>query len=114
MALIIKNKIIPFGDYDTINLFGVLFTKEDQLSDRVINHENIHTEQMKELLYIGFYIWYGLEYIIIRLFHKKQNGAYRDISFEEEAYNNEHNLDYIKTRKRYSWFKYIKIKSSKV
>ena len=35
-----------------------------------------------------FYIWYGIEYVIIRFFHNKQSFAYHDVSFEEEAHNN--------------------------
>ena len=67
---------------------------------------------MKEMGYIFFYLWYCTEYCLIRLFHKKQSGAYHDVSFEEEAYANDNNLDYLKTRKHYSWVKYIKIKSN--
>lgn len=105
---IIHTKYFPFGRYSTINLFGFLFTKKNNLSDVDINHESIHTEQMKEMLYIFFYIWYGIEYIAIRLLHNSQHGAYRDVSFEEEAYINERDLSYIKNRKHYSWFKYVK------
>lgn len=45
----------------------------------------------------SFYIWYGLEYLIIRLLRLKdsQNDCYRDVSFEEEAYMNEDNLQYL-------------------
>ena len=109
---IIFNKWFPFGRYTTLNFFGILFTKSDYVSPRVINHESIHTEQMKETLWIGFYLWYGIEYLLIRLFHRKQNCAYHDVSFEEEAYNNDLNRDYLFTRKRYSWIKYIKIRSN--
>ena len=63
----IKNNIIPFSGYKAINLFGILFYKGSEPSEKVINHESIHTEQMKELLYVFFYIWYGIEYFI-RLF----------------------------------------------
>lgn len=109
---VIVNNIFPFGKYETINIFGLLFTKsKEPLSDKTINHESIHTAQMKEMLFIFFYLWYGIEYILIRLFHKKQNTAYHDISFEEEAYNNDKNLNYLNERKPYAWFKYIKIKS---
>ena len=110
---IIYNKFIPFGRYSAINLFGILFTKSKQLDDYTINHELIHTTQMKELAYIFFYLWYGIEYIYVRLFHKKQNDAYHDVSFEEEAYNNEYNLNYLNERKCYSWIKYIRLKSNK-
>lgn len=70
--IIIRTRHFPFGSYTTINLFGILFTKNKKLSKHTINHERIHTKQMKEMLYIFFYLWYGLEYIIIRLFHVKQ------------------------------------------
>ena len=110
---IVKTSWFPFGGYSTINLFGILFTKEDYLTKDTILHEQIHTAQMKEMLYIFLYIWYGLEYIIIRLFHKTQHGAYKDVSFEEEAYNNAYNWTYLETRKHYAWTKYLKISNRK-
>lgn len=57
---------------------------------------------MKEMLYIPFYLWYGVEWLI-KLFYK--GNAYRNLSFEREAYDNQYNLDYLKTRKHYSWLK---------
>ena len=111
---IIPNRFIPFGDYGIINLFGILFTKNKTglLRNKDVNHELIHTAQMKELGYIGFYLWYGIEYLLIRLFHKKQGDAYHDVSFEEEAYANEKDLSYLDKRKHYTWFKYLKVKSN--
>ena len=110
---IIHTKHFPFGSYATINLFGILFTKQDKLIPRDINHEKIHTAQMKEMGYIFFYLWYFIEYLIIRLFHRKQGNAYHDISFEEEAYTNQYNYSYLKNRKHYAWIKFIKIRSYK-
>jgi hypothetical protein len=66
---------------------------------------------MQEMLWVFYYLWYGIEYVIVRLFHRKQNNAYHDISFEEEAHNNDENVEYLKTRKHYAWIKYVKIKS---
>lgn len=109
---VIKTKHFPFGGYKAINIFGIIFTKKE-LSERELNHELIHTKQMKEMLYLFFYLWYGIEYLITRIFHDTQHSAYRDISFEEEAYNNEADLNYINTRKHYAWSKYIGIDSSK-
>lgn len=103
---IIENKIIPFPGYKAINLFGILFVREGaKISKQDLNHESIHTAQMKEMLYIFFYIWYIVEWVI-RLF--KKGNAYRNISFEQEAYNNEDNLEYLNNRKHYEWFKYLK------
>jgi hypothetical protein len=67
------------------------------------------------MLWVPFYLWYGIEYLIIKLFRLKdeQGEQYHDISFEEEAHNNDTNLNYCNERKHYAWFKYLKIKSSK-
>lgn len=104
---IIPNKIIPFNGFLAINLFGNLFVREEYWSsmsdDRkevTINHESIHTAQMKELLYIFFYIIYGLEWFV-RLFINGGN-AYRNISFEKEAYDHEKDFDYLNNRKHFA------------
>lgn len=101
--IIIRNKIIPFEGFKAINLFGILFVRENaNIDDRTINHEEIHTAQMKEMLYIFFYLWYLIEWLI-RLFGK--GNAYRKISFEKEAYNNENDETYLTKRKHYNWLK---------
>lgn len=103
---IIRNKIIPFKGFISINLFGILFVRGDrQLSPRVINHEEIHTAQIMELLYIFYYIWYLIEWII-RLFMK--GNAYKNISFEREANANEHDPDYLSKRDHYSFIRYMR------
>lgn len=61
---VIYNKIIPFKGYKCINLFGVLFVRKGcTMRERDYNHEAIHTKQMKELLYVPFYILYILEWL---------------------------------------------------
>ena len=107
---IIYNNLIPFKGFVAMNLFGVLFARNEyrnKISDRTINHESIHTAQLKEMGYIFFYIWYFIEWLI-RLFINSD--AYRNISFEREAFINDDNLDYLKTRECFSWLKYIKQK----
>lgn len=104
---IINNGIIPFKGYNAINLFGVVYTKV-LLTDVQKNHEAIHTEQMKWMGYVPFYIWYLLEYFIKLPFYGfKNKKAYYAISFEREALNNEKDMEYTKTRKPYGWFKYL-------
>lgn len=101
--LIIRNKVIPFKGFKAINLFGILFVRENaKLDAKTINHEEIHTAQMKEMLYIFFYLWYVIEWII-RLFGK--GNAYRKVSFEKEAYNNQDDVTYLTKRKKYNWLK---------
>ena len=105
---IIYNNLIPFKGFVAMNLFGILFARNEyrnKISDRTINHESIHTAQIKEMGYIFFYIWYLVEWLIRLVIN---SDAYRNISFEQEAFINDDNLDYLKTRKRFSWLKYIK------
>ncbi len=108
---IIYNKFIPVKGYTAINLFGVLFARKGETVDkRLINHEEIHTAQMKELLYVFFYILYVAEWI----FRLVQFGrsAYENISFERESHDNQSDYGYLKTREKYSWIKYIKNKQN--
>lgn len=78
---IIYNNILPFKGFKAINLFGVLFARKGaNITQTTINHESIHTEQMKELLYLLFYIWYIIEWLI-RLFLK--GNAYRNSLLKE-------------------------------
>lgn len=114
--IVIRNKFIPFGNYKAMNLFGIVFVKKGaKFTEEDYNHEKIHLKQMQEMLWIFFYLWYGIEYLVIRILSDcdTQTGRYHDVSFEEEAHKNDKNLEYLKTRKHYTWFKYVKIGSSK-
>ena len=103
---IVRNRIIPFPGYKAMNLFGILFVRGDaKVDDVTINHESIHTAQMKELLYVFFYLWYVIEWLV-RLFMK--GNAYRNICFEREAYGHQKDLCYLEKRKHYCWFKLIR------
>lgn len=103
---IIRNKIIPIKGFRAINLFGILFVRGNaEINDVVLNHERIHTAQMREMLYAPFYVWYVIEWLIRLIIDKKT--AYRSIGFEKEAYQNQHNLSYLKERKIYSSLKYL-------
>ena len=106
--IVIRNKWIPFGNYDAINIFGILFCKEDaKLTPSLIRHESIHTAQIKELLYLIFYVWYCVEYLIKLCKYKTNKATYRKISFEQEAYRHEFDVNYLNTRKHYVWMSYI-------
>jgi hypothetical protein len=71
----------------------------------IINHERIHFQQALELLVIPFYVIYVLEWLFKLPFYGKE--AYKNISFEKEAYSNQLDLQYLKNRKRYNWIKLI-------
>ena len=102
---IIYNKLIPLKGFSAINLCGVVFARKElkPLGKATIQHEEIHTAQMKELWYVGFYILYLFEWIYRLIFHTK--AAYKGISFEVEAYNNQWRNKYLEYRKPYAMWR---------
>ena len=76
----------------------IIIKKNYRKEDELINHERIHIVQQLEMLVIPFYIVY-LYYNVTR--------GYRNNPFEIEAYANDDNLDYLDSRKMYSWTKHI-------
>ena len=105
---IIRNNFIPFSGYKAMNLFGVLFVRGNaRIDDITLNHEKIHTAQMKEMLYVFFYLWYVIEWLIRLFAFKGAKFAYRNISFEREAYQREGDLTYLSRRKMFAFVGYI-------
>jgi hypothetical protein len=108
---IIYNNVIPPKGFSAINLFGVLFVRKGiAVTERLVDHEQIHTAQMKELLYIFFYIWYILEWLVKLVRYGKQ--SYYNISFEREAYSKDCDPNYLKNRKPFSFIKYLWTKNN--
>ena len=103
---VITNTLIPIKGYVAMTTWPFIFARKE-LSKYVLNHEEIHGEQQKELLVIIFYIIYVLEYIIKLCITFDHDKAYKSISFEQEANRYEHDLNYISTRRHYAWIKYV-------
>ena len=108
MVLIVTKILIPRG-YRGLTIFPFVFIryKEDRKNEVLLNHERIHLRQQLELLILPFFIFYGLEFVIRLFEYKNFNSAYRNISFEREAYSNEKNLRYLNGRNWYSFTKYL-------
>ena len=103
---VIYNKWIPFKGFKCINICSFLFIRKGCfMSEKDYNHEAIHTAQMKEMLYVFFYIWYFVEWLI-EIFHYGST-AYHTNTFEREAYSNDDDLTYLATRPRFAWWKYL-------
>ena len=86
-------------------IFPFILVKSKLLESNrtLINHERIHHKQQLELLILPFYIFYFFHYVINLIIYKDHYKAYINIIFEKEAYIHEENLDYLKTRKLFSW-----------
>lgn len=106
--ILISKYLVPNG-YLGITVFPFVFLKyRSSKKDYVlVNHEKIHLKQQLEMLIIPFFIWYFIEFIIRLLQYKKWRLAYQNISFEREAYTNEKDLDYLKSRSFLSFIKYL-------
>jgi hypothetical protein len=97
---------VPFLWVSGMALFPFVLVRTKQPDAVLLHHERIHLRQQLELGIIPFYIWYLLEYLIRRWQYNTHYDAYRNISFEREAFENEHDLTYWKTRNWYGFLSY--------
>jgi hypothetical protein len=96
-------------NFNGITLWPFVILKHPSLKkDAVfINHESIHLRQQAELLLVLFYVWYGIEFIFRWFQYKNRLKAYRNISFEREAYQHEQDFEYLKNRKFFGFLKFL-------
>ena len=108
MILIVFKYLTPRGFRGlTFYPFVFLADKDDKLNEVFINHEKIHIRQQLELLILPFYLWYFTEYLIRLLQFRNRKKAYYAISFEREAYANEKDLEYLKSRSFWRFLRYV-------
>lgn len=107
--IIVCQKLLKNTKINGITLYPFIFIKkpEDKKNRVLINHEKIHLKQQLELLIVFFYIAYVAEYYYHLFKLKNGHQAYRAISFEREAYAMEYDLNYLKKRKFWGFWKYL-------
>lgn len=108
MLIVASKYLVPNG-FMGITIFPFVFLKKKiYKTDKIlINHENIHLRQQLELGILFFFLWYLFEFIFRFIVTKNKQKAYRDLSFEREAYTFEKDLEYISKRKWYSFLKFL-------
>ncbi len=104
--------VIPFlfsKRFAGIALWPIILVKSKAYKSNAvfINHERIHLRQQLELLVLPFYLWYVIEFLIRWIHYKNRNLAYRNISFEREAYGCEAALTYLNHRKLWGFLAYL-------
>ena len=92
---------------DGMALFPFILVRHPNPGPTLLNHERIHLRQQVELGIILFYVWYVVEYGIRRFQYRDHYRAYRNISFEREAFANDQNLAYLKRRPFWGFWKYM-------
>ena len=108
----INNSKIPtwLSKLAPINIWAISFGWwvwcRGEMSETTKRHETIHFQQQLELLFVFQWILYGLFWVVGFIKYRDGKKAYYHNLFEQEAYVNEHNTDYLLNRKRYSWWNY--------
>ena len=127
---LVFNDIITFRGFLSMCLWPYIFVRNSAASRYntvVNNHEHIHAEQQKEMLAVGlvfaailsllgcgwwslfalplFLWWYGVDWVVRLVQYGDGHKAYRNISFEREAYAHEKDLEYLSHRRRFAWLK---------
>lgn len=86
----------------------VMIRPDSQMNlQEIIIHERIHARQQLEMAWILFFVWYIIEFLIRLIIYRDRMRAYKSLSHEREAYINDSNPEYYKTRKPYAWMKYL-------
>lgn len=127
------NKWIPFAGFKAITIIPYIFIRKGMAwayDERTDRHEHTHGHQQVEMLVVGillaillailgcgwwslfalplFFYWYGIEYLIRLCIYRNHNAAYKNVAFEQEAYDNQDKIDYNDSRKLFAWIKYYK------
>ena len=103
---VIYNKYFPFGKFYATNICGIIFCRSDKgrIDAVTKNHEHIHTLQQREMLYIGFTLWYVMEWLYRFVKCRDFMKAYYNLYFEREAYKMERDFGYAERRKPFGWW----------
>ena len=132
MRVFYKSKLAKWmlwQGYSTITLGCFVFTKKSkaEMKTRVLNHEAIHVRQLTLVMSVtGFNVWmyllcplwfylqYGLEYAVSRVYHSfkgihEADGnkiSYGNSAFEMEAKSNEEIDRYLDVRRPFEFARY--------
>jgi hypothetical protein len=99
-----KTKISKWWKFRTINLFGLVLAGKE-LTDKEERRFALQTCQMKDLNYIGYIIWFNLEWLVQLIAHGYRAVDY--VCFTREWEFNKYNKDYLLTRNKLDFFKYL-------
>lgn len=127
---IVYNNIIPFESFKSMACVWWIFARKGaRMFPWDIRHEETHGVQQRELTVVGiciavvlavagcgwwsllavplFFWWYLLEWLIRWAYYRNRTTAYKNIAFEREAYDNEHDAVYLDNRKPFAFIKYL-------
>ncbi len=102
-------KVLSLGFANAITLWPFILLQNKELAEdkTLLIHEQIHLKQQLEMLIIGFYLLYLIEYLMYRIKGNNHLESYLKISFEQEAYQHEHLDEYLTNRRSYFFLHYL-------
>ena len=105
MIVIASKYLVPKG-FSAWALYPFVFSRRppDQV---LLQHERIHLRQQLEMLVFPFFIWYVAEFLVRWIQYANHYRAYKNISFEREAYAHDLQTDYLVHRPFWSFLKYL-------
>ena len=109
-------RLVSLGDAGmAITFWPFIFVRPDltvhPVLPELLRHEEIHIRQQLELLLIGAWILFLIEYCYARYLKKlDKRQAYYFTALEQEAHRNAFREDYLKIRRPYAMLRYIKDK----
>jgi len=110
VPIVIRNSNIPqllsvVIDVYAITLWPFIFIRDDG-NETTIRHETIHIKQYNELLVIGFLFLYTYDWLVGLIKYQNKAEAYFNIRFEQEAYSNQKDENYLSSRQKFAWLSY--------
>lgn len=107
--ILVVNKYLLAKGFRGVSIWPFVIIKNRKTAQDpiFINHEKIHLKQQIEMLILPFFICYLAEFFFRYLRYKNFFLAYRNISFEREAYANETDFQFIQKRKFWNFRKYL-------
>lgn len=88
-------------------LFPFILVRQPNPGLTLLNHERIHLRQQAELGVLPFYLWYIIEYAIRWFQYRHRYTAYRNISFEREAFAHDQDLAYLNSRRFWAFWRFV-------
>ncbi|WP_195579108.1 hypothetical protein [Bacteroides intestinalis] len=125
--------LLYLSSCETITLGPFVCSKlsKSEMRQRVRNHECTHARQWIEIVLmtgaiiwllmllfnlstlwlifsvLAFYLWYGIEWFIRFVATLDVKKAYKAVSFEREAYENQEDSNYLENSHYFAWMRYL-------
>jgi len=109
--IILESRVPSIGKVLGLNPVAItlgcwIFVAGKTATPTLIQHETIHVKQWNEMLWVGFMLFYGWDYLKGIILYRSSWKAYRSSRFEQEAREGQSSEGYVECRRRFAWWHY--------